>query len=147
MRLRYFFVNLIKIFLIFSLSFFTFNLNNLNANALKMNKVDEVIFEELRLNVPKQFRDSWIKAEKEIWEPWLAEQEGFLGRQIFYNVDTEEALLLVCWKSRYLWKNIKTEEVNKMQSIFEENIKKTLEIENNPFELIYEGELFEQKWS
>ena len=147
MKVVSFLKNMIKKVFVLLLVFIIFQLEVSNAFALQMNKLNDYILEELRLSVPIKYKETWLKAEEEVWEPWLAQQEGFLGRQIFYNVDTEEALLLVCWKSRYLWKNIKTEEVNKMQSIFEENIKKTLEIENNPFELIYEGELFEQKWS
>ena len=147
MKVVSFLKNLIKKLFVLLLVFIIFQLNISNTFALQMNKLNEIVVEELRLSVPLKYKETWLKAEEEVWEPWLAQQEGFLGRQIFYNVDTEEALLLVSWKSRYLWKNIKTEEVNKMQSIFEENIKKSLEIENNPFELIYEGELFEQKWS
>ena len=47
-------------------------------------------------------------------------QDGFLGRQIFYNQKTGEALLLVKWKNRNLWKNISDEEVNKMQKRYPE---------------------------
>ena len=104
-----------------------------------------LITEELRLNVPSKYKQAWLEAENQIWEPWLAKQDGFLGRQIFYNEEKEEALLLVNWENKTLWKNISLEEVNKVQDLFEENVKKSLKLENNPFELIYEGELFNQK--
>tara|TARA_B100000900_G_scaffold415163_1_gene444058 strand:- start:2278 stop:2610 length:333 start_codon:yes stop_codon:yes gene_type:complete len=110
-----------------------------------MDKTEKLIVEELRLNVPLKYKETWIKAEREIWEPWLSKQEGFLGRRIYYNEKKGEALLLVNWENRELWKNISAEEVNKIQNIFEENIKNSLNIERNPFEFIYEGELFEQK--
>ena len=86
-----------------------------------------------------------LKAEEEVWEPWLSKQDGFLGRQIFYNKKKGEALLLVKWENRKLWKSISDEEVNKMQEIYEETVTSTLGIETNPFKFIYEGELFEQK--
>ena len=101
----------------------------------------EMVVEELRLNVPSQFKEAWIKAEKEIWEPWLEKQDGFLGREIFYNNVKEEALILVNWKNRELWKNIDEKEVNIIQNYYEANIKNSLNLTSNPFDLIYEGEL------
>ena len=121
------------------------HLNSANAFNLPMNKIDEKIVEELRLNVPNKYKETWLKAEQEIWEPWLAKQNGFLGRQIFYNEKTGEALLLVKWENRNLWKTISDEEVNKIQKIYEETVISSLGVETNPFEFIYEGELFEQK--
>ena len=135
--------NLIKTFfallLVFSIS------NSVNAIDLPMNKIEENIVEELRLSVPLKYKETWLKAEEEVWEPWLSKQDGFLGRQIFYNQKTGEALLLVKWKNRNLWKNISNEEVNKMQKIYEETVTSSLGVETNPFKFIYEGELFEQK--
>ena len=116
------------------------------ATALPMeNYQSDQIVEELRLSVPIDYKETWLKAEQEIWEPWLSKQDGFLGRQIFYNKKKGEALLLVKWENRKLWKSISDEEVNKMQEIYEETVTSTLGIETNPFKFIYEGELFEQK--
>tara|TARA_Y100001978_G_C23580601_1_gene378787 strand:- start:370 stop:807 length:438 start_codon:yes stop_codon:yes gene_type:complete len=145
MKLSSFFDNLIKATFVIVFSFFISYSDFSDTNALPINKNDEMIVEELRLNVPLQYRDIWIEAEREVWEPWLAKQDGFLGRKIFYNHKQGEALLLVNWKNRRLWKNIPSEEVIRIQNIFEENIKNKLKIDTNPFVLIYEGELSEQK--
>ena len=145
MKLTSSFDNLIKTFFALLLSFFIFQSNTPNAFSFPMDKTEKLIVEELRLNVPLEYKETWIKAEREIWEPWLSKQEGFLGRRIYYNDKKGEALLLVNWENRELWKNISAEEVNKIQNIFEESIKNSLNIEKNPFEFIYEGELFEQK--
>ena len=102
------------------------------------------ITEELRLKIPSKFKKVWLQAEKEVWEPWLSIQDGYLGRQIFWNKEKEEALILVNWKNKKLWKSISMEEVNIMQEKFEDNIKNTLNLNANPFELIYEGELDKQ---
>jgi len=85
-----------------------------------------------------------LNAEKEIWEPWLSSQDGFLGRQLFWNKEKEEALILVNWESKKLWKSIPISEVNVVQEKFENNVYKALNVEENPFELIYEGELNKQ---
>ena len=102
------------------------------------------IIEELRLRVPLKYKDNWINAEKEVWEPWLANKKGFLGREIFYNKEKEEALVLVKWSNKSLWKSISVKEVSEIQSIFEENVKNDLQLDRNPFELIDEGELYFQ---
>ena len=122
-----------------------FQSNPSTVFALPMNNSNENIVEELRLSVPSKYKEIWLKAEQEVWEPWLSKQDGFLGRQIFYNQKKGEALLLVKWKNRNLWKNISDEEVNKMQRIYEDTVISYLRVETNPFEFIYEGELFEQK--
>ena len=109
------------------------------------NYQNKFVTEELRLKVPANFKKEWFEAEKNIWAPWLSSQDGFLGRQIFWNKEKEEALILVKWEDRKLWKNIPTQEVNEIQGKFEESVKKALKLEKNPFELIYEGELDNQE--
>ena len=145
MKVIYLLENLIKKFFVLLLIFTIFQSNIKNTFALPMNKSNENIVEELRLSVPLKYKQTWLKAEEEVWEPWLLKQDGFLGRQIFYNKKLGEALLLVKWENRNLWKNISDKEVNKMQKIYEETVTRSLEVETNPFEFIYEGELFEQK--
>ena len=132
-------------FLLVCLSVFLFQSNSQNMNALTMDKYQgELVTEELRLEIPSEFKDVWLKAEKEVWEPWLSNQDGYLGRQIFWDKEKEEALILVTWKNRTLWKKISIKEVNEIQEKFEKNVKTSLNVNENPFKLIYEGELFEQ---
>ena len=116
-----------------------------NLKALTMdNYHGEKVIEELRLIVPAYAKAVWLIAEKEIWDPWLSSQDGFLGRQLFWDKEKEEALILVNWKSRNLWKSIPMSEVNVVQQKFEDNVKAALNVGENPFELIYEGELDKQ---
>ena len=120
-----------------------------NSQAFKVlsmeNPQTSLITEELRLKVPSEFKEVWINAEKNFWEPWLSQQIGFLGRQIFWDKEKEEALILVSWENKKLWKDISMDEVNKIQKKFEEDVKTSLNINFNPFELIYEGELVKQE--
>ena len=116
-----------------------------NLNALPMeNYQGEMVVEELRLRVPADVKAVWLNAEKKIWDPWLSSQDGFLGRQLFWDKEKEEALILVNWKSKKLWKSIPMSEVNIVQGKFEDNVKAALNVSKNPFELIYEGELDKQ---
>ncbi len=115
------------------------------VEALSMeNYQSGIVIEELRLKVPSEFKEVWLNAEKKIWEPWLSSKDGFLGRQIFWDKEKEVALILVNWKNKKLWKSISMKEVNEVQEKFEENVKSSLKLSQNPFKLIYEGELENQ---
>ena len=129
-------------FILVCLVVLTFQSGIPNLKALPMeNYQGEMVVEELRLKVPADLKAAWLNAEKEIWEPWLSSQEGFLGRQLFWDKEKEEALILVNWKNKKLWKSIPMSEVNIIQEKFEDNVKTALNINENPFVLIHEGEL------
>ncbi len=123
---------------------FQYSIPNLKALTMD-NYQSDMVIEELRLKVPADIKAAWLNAEKEIWEPWLSSQDGFLGRQLFWDKEKEEALILVNWKNKKLWKSIPISEVNVVQQKFEENVKTALNTEENPFKLIYEAELDKQK--
>ena len=135
-----------KLFVLVLISvFFVFQVNLQMVKAINVdNFQDQIITEELRLKVPKEFRKAWLQAEKKVWEPWLSSKDGFLGRQLFWDKEREEALILVNWKSKKSWKNIPMSEVNVVQEKFEDNVKTTLNVSKSPFQLIYEGELNKQ---
>jgi len=129
----------------FSLLFFLYQINTNITEAIAMDQYKkEFVTEELRLKVPAQYKDLWLKTEKQIWDPWLSSQVGFLGRQLFWDKEKEEGLILVNWKSKKLWKSIPISEVNIVQEKFENNVKTALKVSENPFVLIYEGELDKQ---
>ena len=133
-------------FLFICLFVFFFQINSQILNALPMENYQNVsVIEELRLKVPAKYKEVWLSTEKKIWEPWLSSQDGFLGRQLFWNKEKEEALILVNWESKKLWKSIPMSEVNVVQQKFEDNVKAALNVGDNPFELIYEGELDKQR--
>jgi len=131
------FINLIFLSTIFG------NVKNIQAESLlKMNFPKESIVEHLRLDVPKKFKNAWLKAEEGSWEPWLLKQDGFLGRQLFWDPKVEEATLLIGWESRMVWKSISQAEINLVQQDFEKIAREeTGESSGNPFPLIFEGEL------
>ena len=130
--------------LICLLLFLTQN-NSHILNALPMeNNLNSHVVEELRLKIPSRFKDVWLQAEKEVWEPWLSMQDGFLGRQLYWDKEKEEALILVNWENKKLWKSIPMSEVNVIQDQFEDNVKNALKVRENPFQLIYSGELDKQ---
>jgi len=137
------FLHFCLILICFMVVIFQFNVPNLKAFTMD-NYQGDLVIEELRLKVPAETKAVWLNAEKEIWEPWLSSQEGFLGRQLFWDKEKEEALILVNWKSKKLWKSISMSEVNILQEKFEDKVKNALNVNRNPFELIHEGELDKQ---
>ena len=104
-----------------------------------------VVIEHLRLHVPQENKNAWIRAEKESWGPWLVKQKGFLGRQLLWDPKKQEAIVLITWASRDQWKAISEEEIRATQEYFEELARnETGFIQGNPFPLEYEGELYLQ---
>jgi hypothetical protein len=87
---RLFFISVILLSTIFG------NVINIQAESLlKLNFPKESIVEHLKLDVPKKYKNAWLKAEEGSWEPWLLKQDGFLGRQLFWDHKNEEATLLI----------------------------------------------------
>ena len=105
---------------------------------------DVAVIEHLRISVPEQGREAWLEAERGSWEPWLAQQTGFLGRDLLWDPETEEGTLLIRWSSRQAWKAIPSQEVDEVQARFEQLARKEMALSqsmDNPFPLVFEGEL------
>ena len=103
---------------------------------------DVAIIEHLRIQVPSEGRKAWLEAESGSWEPWLARQEGFIGRDLLWDPETEEGTLLIRWSSRDAWKAIPEHEVEAVQERFEQLAREsTGQTKGNPFPLVFEGEL------
>ena len=105
---------------------------------------DVAVIEHLRLSVPEQAREAWLEAERGSWEPWLAQQMGFLGRDLLWDPETEEGTLLIRWSSRQAWKAIPSEQVAEVQDRFEQLAREAMALPqemDNPFPLVFEGEL------
>ena len=103
------------------------------------------VVEHLRLQVPQDSREQWMVAERGSWEPWLKQQPGFLGRDLFWDPATEEGTLLIRWSSRKAWKSISMAEVETVQERFETLAREqTGQRQGNPFPLVFEGELLPQ---
>ena len=103
------------------------------------------VVEHLRLQVPQGSREDWMVAERGSWEPWLKQQPGFLGRDLYWDPATEEGTLLIHWSSREAWKSISMAEVETVQQRFETLAREqTGQRQGNPFPLVFEGELLPQ---
>jgi uncharacterized protein (TIGR03792 family) len=103
---------------------------------------DVAVVEHLRVQVPADGREAWLQAERGSWEPWLQQQEGYLGRDLLWDAEREEGTLLIRWASREQWKSISEQEVEAVQERFEQLARAaTGQRQGNPFPLVFEGEL------
>jgi uncharacterized protein (TIGR03792 family) len=121
--------------------------------------LEVAVIEHLRVRVRADARSAWLQAETHTWEPWLRRQRGFLGRELFWDADREEGILLIRWASREQWKAIRDEEVDAVQRQFEalahlllagskiaagefpDSQKPPTPPPSNPFPLVHAGEL------
>ncbi len=105
---------------------------------------EQGVIEQLRLAVPAFHRELWLQAEASSWQPWLEQQSGFEGRQLFWDPQREEGLLLIRWSSREQWKAIPAAEVERVQEVFEAQVNQALKRDpaaEQLFPLLAEGEL------
>ncbi|KKZ11525.1 MAG: hypothetical protein TQ37_06990 [Candidatus Synechococcus spongiarum 15L] len=79
---------------------------------------EPVMVEMLRLAVPTTLHDAWLNAEVEVWKPWLEQQQGYLGRDLYWDPQEEQAYVLIRWRSRQEWKAVTDEEVAAVQARF-----------------------------
>jgi uncharacterized protein (TIGR03792 family) len=108
------------------------------------------VVEHLRVKVPAGARGAWLQAEEESWGPWLQRQDGFLGRDLLWDAEREEGLLLIRWRSRRQWLAIPASEIEAVQVRFEAAARRALAHDpgepslaraTNPFPLVHAGEL------
>ena len=109
---------------------------------LPSGEYDVAVVEHLRVKLPSEARQAWLEAERGSWDPWLAQQPGFLGRELLWDGDREEGTLLIRWASREQWKQIPEAEIETVQEHFEQLARQaTGQSQGNPFPLLFEGEL------
>ena len=114
--------------------------------AVEWSAADAVV-EHLRIKVPADARQTWLELEQQIWDPWLRRQPGFLGRELLWDPQSEEGILLIRWVSRAHWHSIPTGEIDAVQGRFEQQARLALAGRDpqgqvsHPFPLLHAGEL------
>ena len=103
------------------------------------------VVEHVRVKVPAGAQQAWLQAEQESWGPWLRRQDGFLGRDLLWDAEREEGLLLIRWRSRRQWLAIPKSDIDVVQGQFEAAACRVLAegvtTATNPFPLVSAGEL------
>ena len=110
----------------------------------------DAVIELLRLEVPATQRQVWLAAEQRTWQPWLEDQDGFLGRDLYWDPQLQQGVLLIRWNSHDQWKAITPEAVQQVQQRFDATVRSALgqseaSEPRSPFPLVMEGELIVQR--
>ena len=122
---------------------------SLTAFADPDGSLEVAVIEHLRVRVQADAQAAWLHAEAHSWDPWLRRQSGYLGRDLRWDADREEGVLLIRWASREQWKAIPEAEVEAIQAKFEALAREVLSagsassdhLPANPFPLVHAGEL------
>ncbi|WP_259730238.1 MULTISPECIES: TIGR03792 family protein [Synechococcales] len=104
-------------------------------------------FEFLRLRVPAEQRNCWLQAEAVGWGPWLERQQGFAGRELFWNARDTEGVLLIRWRRASDWHGLAETSLAEPQQRFEAEARRCLALPataDNPFALLGSAELLPQ---
>lgn len=96
--------------------------------------------EVLRLQVPASQRHIWLEAERAVWEPWLLRQEGFQGRELFWDPALEQGVLVIRWASRRRWHAIPADEVSRVHQAFQQDARERLRHAGHPVEAAVAGQ-------
>ncbi len=78
-----------------------------------------MVYEHLRLKVPRGLVPAWRAAEQASWEPFLAAQPGYLGRTLTHDAVRAEGVIAVRWASRAQWQAVRPGPVAETQAAFE----------------------------
>ena len=103
--------------------------------------------ELLRLQVPAEQRSCWLQAEAAGWGPWLERQQGFAGRELFWNARDAEGVLLIRWRRPGDWHGIADASLAEPQQRFEAEARRCLALAataDTPFVLLGSAELLPQ---
>jgi uncharacterized protein (TIGR03792 family) len=78
-----------------------------------------MIIEWLQFRVKPEIRESFIQEDGKIWTKFLAQQSGFLGKEIWINPLVENELIIVAhWQTREQWKAIPQNLLDKTEAKF-----------------------------
>ncbi|MEB3179526.1 MAG: TIGR03792 family protein [Nostocaceae cyanobacterium] len=66
-----------------------------------------MVIELLKIKVPPELQQEFIRKDAEIWTAALAEYDGYLTKQVWLNPrQPTEVTLCISWQSREQWKAI-----------------------------------------
>jgi uncharacterized protein (TIGR03792 family) len=71
-----------------------------------------VHIEELEFEIPEDDQAAYLEADARIWTAWLAEQPGFVRKEVWRPVDRPGVLVAqIWWATREQWQSITPEQV------------------------------------
>lgn len=87
-----------------------------------------MIVEWQRVRVDPGLRDRFLEKDEEIWTAGLAQEPGFLGKEVWRGEDPSEVVLVIRWESEEAWKGIPEERLQELERRFREHLPDSHEI-------------------
>lgn len=88
-----------------------------------------MVIECLRFKVVPESREYFVQMDEEIWTPALAQNPGFLGKEVWINPDNlTEVMIIIRWESMAAWDSISAETLQHVEARFNEAIGDTYAI-------------------
>ncbi|MEK9631791.1 MAG: TIGR03792 family protein, partial [Synechococcus sp.] len=76
------------------------------------------VVEVLQMPVSAGQRQCWRQAEEAHWEPWLEQQDGYRGRELLWDPERQQAVVLVGWQSQQQWDAIPASSIGSTEEAF-----------------------------
>lgn len=88
-----------------------------------------MVIEFLKFKVTPELREKFIQKDAEIWTAALARYPGFLSKEVWIDPNTPaEVVVVIRWATREQWKSIPSEQLEKIDAKFAQQMGKTYEL-------------------
>ncbi|MEN9878968.1 MAG: hypothetical protein RLZZ158_2007 [Cyanobacteriota bacterium] len=100
----------------------------LGAPAWALRPLDPAagVVEVLQMPVASTQQPCWRQAEEQIWEPWLEKQSGYRGRELLWDPERQQAVVLVGWASQAAWDAIPATSISRTEARFDGVLRRCL---------------------
>ncbi len=84
-----------------------------------------MVIEWLKFQVEPQLREKFIQTDREIWTQFLAQYDGYVGKEIWLDADNlEQIVITIYWQTKEQWKSIPAERLQEKEAQFEQKFGK-----------------------
>lgn len=84
------------------------------------------VVEVLQMPVATAQQPCWRQAEEQIWEPWLEKQSGYRGRELLWDPERQQAVVLVGWANQAAWDAIPASSISRTEARFDGVLRRCL---------------------
>lgn len=88
-----------------------------------------MVIEFLKFKVTPELREKFIQKDAEIWTTAISRYPGFLSKEVWIDPNAPaEIVMIIRWATREQWKSIPTEQLDKIDAKFAQQMGKTYEL-------------------
>lgn len=79
-----------------------------------------MVIEWLKIKVDPQWRETYIQKDAEIWNTFLSNYPGFLGKEVWINPEVaDEVILVIRWANQAAWDAVPAAELDVIEQQFD----------------------------